>query len=63
MGPLPLPLTLPLALPLTPTLTLTVQGFYHGVATQHDALSAIALHASSLRRGGEQGHLALPGWR
>ena len=24
-----------------------VQGFYHGVATQHDALSAIALHAPS----------------
>ena len=24
-----------------------VEGFYHGVATQHDALSSIALHASS----------------
>ena len=39
-----------------------VQGFYHGVATQHDALSAIALHASSLRKGGGKGLLAAPGW-
>ena len=39
-----------------------VAGFYHGVATQHDALSAIALHASSLRKGGAKGLLAAPGW-
>ena len=39
-----------------------VQGFYHGVATQHDALSAIALHASSLRKSGGKGLLAAPGW-